>query len=212
MVDDMLYHRNFHPPALAHAGGESSARTSRTLAHVRRWGLAAGLLLGAASAAHAQAQGIDWTLVGGASNESSVRSLGVTAGWTRPAPLWQGETWRLRLRHEGVLATWHVPRAKDLVEIGYSPVLRLERPLSGGSSVFFLEGSIGVRLLSHTRVSQEHRMSTAFQFADMLGVGMQFGREARSTLGLRVQHLSNLGIKKPNPGIEFLQLYYSYRF
>ena len=55
-------------------------------------------------------------------------------------------------------------------------------------------------------------MSTAFQFADMLGVGMQFGREARSTLGLRVQHLSNLGIKKPNPGIEFLQLYYSYRF
>ena len=198
--------------ATGHQRSRPRGGVSRALTAVRPWALTAGLLLGVASAAHAQAQGIDWTLVGGASNESSVRSLGVTAGWTRPAPLWQGDAWRLRLRHEGVLAAWHVPRAKDLVEIGYSPVLRLERPLSGGNSVFFLEGSIGVRLLSHTRVSQEHRMSTAFQFADMLGVGMQFGREARSTLGLRLQHLSNLGIKKPNPGIEFLQLYYSYRF
>ena len=176
---------------------------------MRRWGLAGGLMLGAACV---QAQGIDWTLVGGASNESSVKSLGVVAGWTRPTPLWQGDTWRLRLRHEGVLSAWHVPHAKDLVEVGYSPVLRFERPLANSQSVFFLEGSIGVRLLSHTRVSQEHRMSTAFQFADMVGVGMQFGRESRSTLGLRLQHLSNLGIKKPNPGIEFLQLYYSYRF
>lgn len=208
----MPYDCNTSSLATGHQRSHPRGGAFRALAAVRPWALTAGLLLGVATAAHAQAQGIDWTLVGGASNESSVRSLGVTAGWTRPTPLWQGDAWRLRLRHEGVLAAWHVPRAKDLVEIGYSPVLRLERPLSGGSSVLFLEGSIGVRLLSHTRVSQEHRMSTAFQFADMLGVGMQFGREARSTLGLRIQHLSNLGIKKPNPGIEFLQLYYSYRF
>ena len=158
------------------------------------------------------AQGVDWTLIGGAADESSVKQLGVVAGWTRPAPLWQGESWRLRLRHEAVLAAWHVPRARDLVEVGYSPVFRLERPWNGGDRVFFVEGSIGVRLLSHTRVSADHRMSTAFQFADMLGVGMQFGHQGSSTLGMRFQHLSNLGIKKPNPGIEFLQLYYSYRF
>ena len=181
------------------------------LGRVRRCAAALALLT-AGAAAHAQAQGIDWTLVGGVADESSVKSLGVVAGWTRPTPLWQGETWRLRLRHEGVLAAWHVPRARDIVEVGYSPILRLERPLSGSQSVFFLEGSIGVRLLSHTRVSAEHRMSTAFQFADMLGVGMQFGHEGRSTLGLRYQHLSNLGIKKPNPGINFMQVYYSYRF
>jgi hypothetical protein len=46
----------------------------------------------------------------------------------------------------------------------------------------------------------------------MLGMGMQFGRESRSTLGVRLQHMSNLGIKKPNPGINFLQVYYSHRF
>ena len=173
-----------------------------------RWGGGAALAL-ACVVGHAQ--GVDWTLVGGASDESRVRQVGVIAGWDRPTPIWQGESWRLRLRHEAVLSAWHVPRARDLVELGYSPVLRLERPLAS-RRVFFVEGSIGVRLLSHTRVSAEHRMSTAFQFADMLGVGMQFGREARSTLGMRVQHLSNLGIKKPNPGINFLQVYYSYRF
>ncbi|MFD1709388.1 acyloxyacyl hydrolase [Ottowia sp. GY511] len=175
-----------------------------------RAGLAAALGLGAMSS---QAAGPDWTLVGGASDESSVKQVGVIAGWTRPEPLWQGDTWRLRLRHEAVAIGWHVPRARDLIEVGYSPVFRLERPLSGGGGrSFFFEGAIGVRLLSHTRVSQEHRMSTAFQFADMLGLGMQWGREGQSTLGLRVQHLSNLGIKKPNPGINFLQLYYTHRF
>lgn len=159
------------------------------------------------------AQGMDWTLIGGASNKASVRQVGVIAGWTQPTPLWQGDTWRLRLRHEAVLVGWHVPQARDIVEVGYSPVFRLERPLSGGNGrTFFVEGAIGVRLISHTRVSAEHRMSTAFQFADMLGVGTQWGRDGRSTLGLRVQHMSNLGIKKPNPGLNTLYLYYTHRF
>ena len=30
------------------------------------------------------AQGVDWTLIGGAADESSVKQLGVVAGWTRP--------------------------------------------------------------------------------------------------------------------------------
>lgn len=188
--------------------------TRRRVAAVRvpgatRW-LAGAALVWGATAGHAQ--GIDWTLTGGVADKASVKSVGVVAGWTQPTPLWQGEHWRLRLRHEGVLAAWHVPRARDMVELGYSPILRLERPLAGSARVFFVEGSIGVRLLSHTRVSADHRMSTAFQFADMLGVGMQFGRDGRSTLGLRYQHLSNLGIKKPNPGINFVQVYYGYRF
>ena len=44
------------------------------------------------------------------------------------------------------------------------------------------------------------------------GAGMQFGQDGRSTLGVRLQHLSNLGIKTPNPGINFVQVYYAYRF
>ena len=173
--------------------------------------LALALALGAGAASGVAAQGVDWTLTGGAATERSVKKLGVIAGWTRPEPLWQGEQWRLRLRHEAELSAWDVPKAKNLIEAGYSPVIRLEHPLAGGS-IFFVEGSIGVRLLSHTRVAPDHRLSTAFQFSDQVGMGIQWGRDAQSTLGLRYQHLSNAGIKNPNPGMDFVRLYYTYRF
>ena len=188
-------------------------RSTPPVGHARRgiarWAAGATLVLAGAAA---QAQGVDWTLIGGASDTARVRQVGVVAGWTRPAPLWQGDAWRLRLRHEGVLAAWHVPQARDVVEVGYSPVLRLERPLQGSANVFFVEGSIGVRLLSHTRVAPDRSLSTAFQFSDMIGMGLQWGREGRSTLGLRYQHISNLGIKRPNPGMDFALLYYTLRF
>lgn len=157
------------------------------------------------------AQGLDLALAAGTGSHR-VDKLALVLGWTRPEPLWQGTTWRLRLRHEAELATWRVPGAPDVQELGYSPVLRLERPLRGGQALLFVEGSIGARLLSHTRVAPERSLSTAFQFSDMLGVGVQWGAQGRSTLGLRYQHVSNLGIKRPNPGLDFGQLYYTHRF
>ena len=187
----------------------STPPVGRARRGIARWAAGATLVLAGAAA---QAQGVDWTLIGGASDTARVRQVGVVAGWTRPAPLWQGDAWRLRLRHEGVLAAWHVPQARDVVEVGYSPVLRMERPLQGSANVFFVEGSIGVRLLSHTRVAPDRSLSTAFQFSDMIGMGLQWGREGRSTLGLRYQHISNLGIKRPNPGMDFALLYYTLRF
>lgn len=167
---------------------------------------------GVAAVGMAQAQGMDWTLSGGVAAQADVRKLGVIAGWTRPEPLWQGEVWRLKLRHEAEVAAWDVPKARDLIEVGYSPVLRLERPLAAGTRRFFVEASIGVRLLSHTRVAPERSLRTAFHFSDVLGTGVQWGPGLRSTLGLRYQHLSNLGIKKPNPGMDFVLLYYTHRF
>ena len=95
----------------------------------------AGLLGVSAPAA---AEGLDLALTTAVAGADHVRKHGIVLGWTRPRPLWQGEQWRLMLRHEVELATWSVPRARDLVELGYSPVLRLERPLSGGTSVFFV--------------------------------------------------------------------------
>nr|WP_308645911.1 acyloxyacyl hydrolase [Ottowia beijingensis] len=44
------------------------------------------------------------------------------------------------------------------------------------------------------------------------GAGRAVGRDARSTLGVRYQHISNAGIKKPNPGMDFVLLYYTHRF
>ncbi|WP_028605871.1 acyloxyacyl hydrolase [Ottowia thiooxydans] len=184
------------------------------------WGgalLLAGALLGAHSGVSAQTpaqaapQGLDWQLNYGTSSSASVKKVGVIAGWQRGAPLWQGEQWRLTLRHELEVAFWRVPKAQDIVEAGYSPFLRLERPLQG-SGVVFGEFSIGVRLLSHTRISPDHPLSSAFQFSDQIGAGYQWGPQGRSTLGVRYTHLSNAGIKKPNPGINFTQVYYRHRF
>ena len=197
MTDLPCCHSRFHPGSATRAAGRMACL-----------GAACGL-------AQAQAQpagGLDWTLSAAGAAEANVSKLGVIAGWTQPAPLWQGAQWRLRLRHELELAAWRGPKARDLLELGYSPVLRLERPLRGGQALLFVEGSIGARLLSHTRVAPERSLSTAFQFSDMLGVGVQWGAQGRSTLGLRYQHVSNLGIKRPNPGLDFGQLYYTHRF
>ena len=202
MTDLCCRHTRFHAGFAARAPGPIA------------WAVAAwlGVACGLAQAQAQPAGGLDWTLSAAGAAEANVRKIGVIAGWTQPAPLWQGAQWRLRLRHELELAAWRVPKARDLLELGYSPVLRLERPLRGGQALLFVEGSIGARLLSHTRVAPDRSLSTAFQFSDMLGVGVQWGAQARSTLGLRYQHVSNLGIKKPNPGMDFGQLYYTHRF
>jgi hypothetical protein len=55
-------------------------------------------------------------------------------------------------------------------------------------------------------------VGSAFQFADMVGVGMIFGAQQNYQAGFRFQHLSNGGIKEPNPGINFSQLYLQYNF
>jgi hypothetical protein len=170
-----------------------------------------GALLGTLAWPLARAQGLDVSLAA-AMAEADVRKFSVIVGDTRDAPLWQGENWRLKLRHEVELASWHVPRARDLVEAGYSPVLRLERRLAGSQVTLFFEGSIGARLLSHTSVAPDRNLSTAFQFADMIGLGVQWGANGGSSLGVRYQHLSNADIKRPNPGMDFLQVRYCYQF
>lgn len=173
------------------------------------------LLLGAALAltgAAAQAEGIDWSLVGGV-GQDRVSKLGVIAAWEWAEPLWQGDAWQLKLRHEVEVAAWRAPRGKDLVEAGYSPVFRLQRPVGdGNANQLYVEAAIGARLLSGRDLAPFRRFSTAFQFSDVLGAGFIWGPQGRSSLGLRVQHLSNARIKRPNPGITFLELRYSHRF
>lgn len=178
----------------------------------RGWWRVPGLLLALAllgPGAPALAQGMDVALVAAHAQKSHISKLGLVLGFTRPEPLWQGQRWRLLLRHEGELAAWRVPLAHNLVELGYSPVLRMERPLAAGGA-FFAEASIGVRLVSHTRLSDTRAMSTAFQFADMLGLGWRSA--GRAELGLRLQHISNASIKRPNSGVNFVLLYYRQHF
>ena len=155
----------------------------------------------------------DAGIVAGQAVDGDVSKAGIVLGWDHPGePLWQGKKWHLGLRHEASVSQWLVKQHKDVVEVGYSPVLRLYRNAPPEQGRFFAEASIGLRLLSRTQVTADKNVSSAFQFSDMLGMGYQWGRDAQHTVGLRYQHISNAGIKKPNPGMDFGVLYYQHRF
>jgi lipid A 3-O-deacylase len=76
----------------------------------------------------------------------------------------------------------------------------------------YVEGAIGFHLISPVRLEESRGFSTAFQFGDHIGAGARFGEHGRYDLGLRFQHLSNAGIKKPNNGINFTQLRFQVHF
>ncbi|WZB70593.1 acyloxyacyl hydrolase [Achromobacter xylosoxidans] len=74
---------------------------------------------------------------------------------------------------------------------------------------FYLEAGIGATLFSTTRFANEN-ISTAFQFGDHVGMG--FLLTPNNRIGLRYSHFSNASIKRPNPGLDAVQISYTYQF
>ena len=66
--------------------------------------------------------------------------------------------------------------------------------------------------LSHTQINSERKLSTGFQFSEILGFTLEVGGASPSSLSLRLQHISNGGIKHPNDGVTFASLVYSVPF
>ena len=93
--------------------------------------------------------------------------------------------------------------------IGITPVIRL---WIQDSSRFFVEAGIGANLIGPLYKRQDQRFSTAFNFGDHIAAGWRFGNQGREEISLRLQHYSNAGIKHPNPGVNFVQLRFAYRF
>lgn len=77
---------------------------------------------------------------------------------------------------------------------------------AGPQSPWFFEAGLGGSVTDGLYNSGERRFSTAFQFTEVLAVGYRFGPEKAYEVSLRVQHFSNAGIKKPNPGENFMFL------
>lgn len=123
------------------------------------------------------------------------------------------QAWQTNLYWEVDLAHWDARRGsprRNVTEFGFSPVIRLQK--RGGAVEPFLEASVGIRLMSHTSTSPSHDYSTAFRFSETLGFGLAFGKHQAGEVGFRFQHVSNAGIKTPNPGSDFITGYLSYRF
>lgn len=113
---------------------------------------------------------------------------------------------RLDLNGELDISYW-MSRSREpshLWQLGFTPMFRWWPRDS-----FYLEAGVGATVLSQTRFAG-HDLSTAFQFGSHLGAGVLINH--RHKVGLRVSHFSNADIKSPNPGLNLVELTYTYQF
>jgi hypothetical protein len=100
-------------------------------------------------------------------------------------------------------------RSLSLSQVGITPVFRLR---VSPESRWFTEAGIGLTWTSARYRSADKRFTTNFNFADHVALGRMFGESRRHIVTLRYEHFSNGGIRRPNPGVNFGQLRYTYRF
>jgi lipid A 3-O-deacylase len=67
----------------------------------------------------------------------------------------------------------------------------------------YIEGGVGGALLSETEIGVSREFSTAFQFEDRVGAGVQI---KNFDLCFRYMHYSNARIKEPNDGIDIFMI------
>lgn len=150
--------------------------------------------------------------VAGAENHTDTLSVGMTLPW-RPEWRWTwGDTpvdgyWDL-----GV-SRWRAdaPTGRESITVlGFIPTFRFH--VGGHTSPWFVDAGIGATLASDPFETTRKRFSTRFNFASQVGVGYQFGAQGMHEVQVRIQHVSNGGYKKPNPGENFVQFRYAVRF
>jgi hypothetical protein len=157
----------------------------------------------------------DWqpdavVLQAGGGDAATKGSVGLAWDWD-----WQLRRRGLFTAHtELLLSHWRADRAggghASYRQVTLLPLLRI-RP-DAGHAPWFMEFGIGASWLDREFVTAEKTFSTRWNFYDVIGGGYSFGAQRRHELGLRYVHVSNAGIRKPNPGADFLLLRYAYRF
>jgi hypothetical protein len=103
------------------------------------------------------------------------------------------------------------PAPHSIWDASITPFVRwpVEKPFDAR---LYLEGGIGLHLLSHTRINSDRRLSTAFQLGEYIGASLELGREGQYSLGIRLQHVSNGGAKRPNDGVTYPMIILSRSF
>lgn len=96
---------------------------------------------------------------------------------------------------------------QNITSIGITPVFRWQKDSKKG---FYAEAGIGAHLMSETYNNAGNAVASAFVFGDHIGIGYVFNNKL--DVGLKYQHFSNAGIKKPNDGVNFTVLSARYHF
>ena len=105
------------------------------------------------------------------------------------------------------LAHWDGSGRNDLWDAGITPYLRYQ---FSGTTGWYAEAGFGVHYLSRHYQRGSGISATRYQFGSVLAAGYRFS--GGSDLALRLAHISNAGLKEPNPGITFVQMRYQYWF
>ncbi len=175
---------------------------------------AGGMLLAAGLLAAPAAQALDGVALELGGGDDSTGVVRAALFWDWDARWFAEGAWHVGGYWELDAGYWHADSGhrghRDIAEIGLTPVFRLQQN-DPGDAAFYLEAGIGVHFLSHTKINEDRDFSTAFQFGDLAGFGVQFGHRHAWELGYRFQHLSNGGIENPNDGIGLHLLRLAYR-
>lgn len=111
----------------------------------------------------------------------------------------------------GFASMWNTSsgtNGSSLYELGFVPIGQFGKAIGP----VFVDASFGLGpdLISRTSIGHQ-RKSTLFQFTDEMGVGIS-DLKKRVRVSLTYRHISNLDIKTPNNGTNFVGLGLSYRF
>ena len=170
---------------------------------IRKAALAAVL----ACALPAQAvDGISYEM--GRGDDTHMWRLGAQWDWDRK---WFAERrWNIVAYWDFTVGVWDSPQ-NTVTDFGVTPTFRLQQREFTRIAPY-MDAAIGFHMLSDVRVSDRKVLGTNFQFGDHLGLGVRFGQRWRYDVALRLQHLSNGGLSKSNPGINYVQLRLAYHF
>jgi len=136
--------------------------------------------------------------LGRGEDHTNLLRIFVTDRWREAARALGGD-WQFAGYWEISAGVWD-NKEESSADLGATPVFRFER------RSLYVEGAIGFHLVQ-THVSASRTFSTAFQFGDHIGFGL---RSRHWDWSLRLQHLSNASIRRPNPGINFVLLRLQY--
>lgn len=180
--------------------------------HIKKILAAAAALL-AAQTALAGDKLIDSSYVEYASaSKIQMARIGATSDWNKQWFASNGSS--LSGYWDASFGAWHGTKAnnvsgatQNLVDIGLTPVFRYGAENKKG---FYVEGGIGVHVLSKLYNNNDDKLATAFQFGDHIGVGYVFNNNWE--VAAKIQHFSNGGIKKPNSGVDYAVVKLAYRY
>lgn|SRR5690606_18670495 len=96
------------------------------------------------------------------------------------------------------------------VALAVSPVLKKQFANWYGKPVFW-EFGIGVSMLTKREFAGKD-LGSHFQFEDRLGLLFGLDQKNSKMLAVRYMHYSNAGLSSRNPGMDFLNIAYSWRF